>query len=490
MGLSFKSMIKIIGILTLIEGVFMLPVVFTAIHFEEWQASRAFAVTAVCCMVFGLLAVTRIRSEKLAMRAREGYFIAFLSWLYCSLLGAVPMYFCGSRFSFISCFFESVAGFSTTGCSVLDLDIVPMSMLLWRAMCHWLGGMGILILLISIFPLWGINNQSLATAETPGTHAKKIEATYSDTGKFLYLAYLILSVVEFALLWAGPMDWFNALLTTCSSISTAGLMILPESAWMYELPYVMAIVTVFTILSSISFIVYFLMLKGKWKEALKNYETKIFFFIIAVSTILIAVSLTVSGTYSSVWRAVRDSFLQVVSFISTSGYFVCDYTAWPSFASTILVLLLFIGGCSFSTSGSLKVIRVTVLFKLIKRGLLQQIHPNMVRAVMMDGKPVPARIASSITTHTMLFFGIFAMGCILLSFNDLDMETTITTSIGMLANTGVALGMPGGHGYFGMFNEFSQLVMSLLMIAGRLEMYAMVIVFARSFWKPDKAVAI
>ena len=214
MGLSFKSMIKIIGILTLIEGVFMLPVVFTAIHFEEWQASRAFAVTAVCCMVFGLLAVTRIRSEKLAMRAREGYFIAFLSWLYCSLLGAVPMYFCGSQFSFISCFFESVAGFSTTGCSVLDIDIVPMSMLLWRAMCHWLGGMGILILLISIFPLWGINNQSLATAETPGTHAKKIEATYSDTGKFLYLAYLILSVVEFALLWAGPMDWFDALLTT------------------------------------------------------------------------------------------------------------------------------------------------------------------------------------------------------------------------------------------------------------------------------------
>ena len=129
-------MIKIIGILTLIEGVFMLPVVFTAIHFEEWQSSRAFAVTAVCCMVFGLLAVTRIRSEKLAMRAREGYFIAFLSWLYCSLLGAVPMYFCGSQFSFISCFFESVAGFSTTGCSVLDIDIVPMSMLLWRAMCH------------------------------------------------------------------------------------------------------------------------------------------------------------------------------------------------------------------------------------------------------------------------------------------------------------------------------------------------------------------
>ncbi len=490
MGLSFKSTIKILGILTLIEGVFMLPVIFTAMNFGEWQAFRSFSIVSACCILAGLIAVTRIRLEKLAMRSREGYFIAFLSWVYCSLLGAVPMYFCGSEFSFISCFFESVAGFSTTGCSVLDIDLVPMSMLLWRAMCHWLGGMGILILLISIFPLWGINNQSLATAETPGSHTRKIEATYSDTGKFLYLAYLILSVVEFLLLWIGPMDWFNALLTTCSSISTAGLMIMPESAWMYDLAYVHIIVTIFTILSSVNFTVYFFIMNGKWREALKNYETKMFFVIIGVSSVLIALSLKLSGTYESIWLAVKDSFLQVVSFISTSGYFICDYTTWPAVPSTMLMLLLFVGGCSFSTSGSLKVIRITVIFKMIKRGLLQQIHPKIVKAVMLDGNPVPARMASAITTHAMLFFGIFALGCILLSFNNLDMETTITTSIGMLANTGVALGEPGGHGYFGMFNEFSQLVMSLLMIAGRLEIYAMVIVFARSFWKPDKAVTI
>ena len=206
--------------------------------------------------------------------------------------------------------------------------------------------------------------------------------------------------------------------------------------------------------------------------------------------LIIALSLRLTHTYSSMWQEIKDSLCQGVSFISTSGYFVCDYTHWPTFTTTFLILLLFVGGCSFSTSGSLKVIRVAVLSKLIKRGFIQQIHPNMVRAVVLDGHPVSARMASAITMHTMLFFGVFAIGCVLLSFNNLDMETTITTSIGMLANTGVSLGIPGNTGYFGMFNDFSQIVMSLLMIAGRLEMYAMVIVFARSFWKPDRAVAL
>ena len=490
MGLNVKAIIKVLGILTLIEGMFMLPVITAALVFNEWTAAGAFFTTCLICVCVGFVILTQLKFDKIALRSREGYFIAFLSWVYCSVVGAVPMYFCGEEFSFVSCLFESVAGFSTPGCCVLDMGIVPKSMLMWRAICHWLGGMGILVLLISIFPLWGINNQSLATAETPGNHTQKIEASSSDTGKFLYLAYLLLSAIEFILLTAGPMDWFNALLTTCSSISTAGLMITPESAWMYELPYVRLIVMIFTVLSSMNFIVYFLILKGRWKEALKNFESRLYLCIIGAATLIIALSLRLTNTYSSMWQAIKDSLCQVVSFISTSGYFVCDYTHWPTFTTTFLILLLFVGGCSFSTSGSLKVIRVAVLSKLIKRGFIQQIHPNMVRAVVLDGHPVSARMASAITMHTMLFFGVFAIGCLLLSFNNLDMETTVTTSIGMLANTGVSLGIPGNTGYFGMFNDFSQIVMSLLMIAGRLEMYAMVIVFARSFWKPDRAVAL
>lgn len=491
MGFNFKAVVKVLGILTLIEGVFMLPCLAVAMYYKEWASASSLLTTSLFCVCVGFVILTQLKFDRIILRAREGYFIACASWIYCSVLGALPLYFCGKEFSFISCLFESVAGFSTTGCSVLDINAIPLSMLMWRAVCHWLGGMGILILLISIFPLWGINNQSIAAAETPGPQTEKLETNYSNTGKFLYLTYLTLSVAEFILLILGPMDWYNALLTTCSSISTAGLIITSDSAWLYDLQYVRTIVMIFTILSSLNYMVYFLLIKKRWQAALKNVEVRAFFTIIAVATVLIGLSLKISGTYESLWQALKDGLFQVVSFISTSGYFVCDYTDWPSFTITVLILLLFIGGCSFSTSGSLKVIRIVILFKLIKRGLLKQIHPRMVKAIMLnDEQPVPARSAAAIATHTLLFFAVIIIGCILLSFNNLDMETTFTTTIGMFSNSGVALGLPGNSGYFGMFNEFSQLVMSFLMIAGRLEMYAIVIIFAKSFWRPDKAVTI
>lgn len=491
MGFNLKAITKILGLLTLIEGLFMLPCIGTAMHYQEWPAASSLFTASIFCICIGLVILTQFKFDKILLRPKDGYFIACASWIYCSLLGALPLFFCGEGFSFINCFFESVAGFSTTGCSVLDINEVPMSMLMWRAMCHWMGGMGILVLLVSIFPLWGINNQSIATAEAPGSHSTKIEANYSDIGRFLYISYFTLSAAEYALLVISPMDWYNALLTTCSSISTAGLIIRPDSAWMYELEYVRAVVLIFTILSSMNYMVYFLLVKKKSSEAFSNIEVKFYLGIIAVATILVSLSLKISGTYDNLWQAVKDSLCQVVSFISTSGYFVCDYTQWPSFAVTILVLLLFIGGCSFSTSGSLKIIRIVVLLKLIKRGLLQQIHPRMVKAVMLDDQtPVSSRTAAAITTHALLFFCVFILGCVFLSFNNFDMETTVTSAIGLFSNTGMALGLAGCSGYFGMFNEFSQLVMSVIMIAGRLEMYAIVIVCAKSFWKPNKAVTI
>ena len=491
MGLNFRAIRKILGILTLIEGLFMLPAVAAGLYYEEWKAAGSLFTISLICISVGFVILTQFRFDKIALRSREGFFIAFASWIYCSLLGALPLYLSGLNFSFMSCLFESVAGFSTTGCSVLDVSSVPLCMLMWRALCHWLGGMGILVLLISIFPLWGINNQSLAMAETPGSESSKMEAKSSDMGKFLYSSYLLLSTLEFILLIAGPMDWYNALLTTCSSISTAGLIITPDAAWMYDTLYVKIVVMIFSILSSLNYAVYFLASRRKWREIFKNNEIKAFFKIMGIATVLIALSLRFSGTYDNIWHAVKDGLFQVVSFISTSGYFVCDYTTWPAFTTTILMILLFIGGCSFSTSGSLKVMRVTVLFKLIRRGFMQQIHPHMVKAVMLDDNtPVSAKAASSIVAHTLLFFVIFFLGCVLLSFNDLDMETTVTTSIGLFSNTGMALGLPGCSGYFGMFDDFSKLVMCFLMIAGRLEMYSLVIVFAKSFWKPDKAVII
>ena len=239
-----------------------------------------------------------------------------------------------------------------------------------------------------------------------------------------------------------------------------------------------------------NFIVYFMAVKGKWSDIIKNIETRVFLAIVAAATVIIAVTLRLDGIYSSLWQAVKDSLCQVISFISTSGFYVRDYTSWPSFAIMILFLLLFVGGCSFSTSGSLKVIRVVIFFKLIKRGFLKHIHPRMVKAVMLDNKPVSAYSASSVTIHVLLYLGILMLGCILLSFNNLSMETTITSALGLFSNAGVALNGAGNFGYFGMFNQFSQLVMTFLMIAGRLEMYSIVILFTKSFWKHNKANAV
>ena len=200
---------------------------------------------------------------------------------------------------------------------------------------------------------------------------------------------------------------------------------------------------------------------------------------------LIALCLKFTGTYSSLWQAVKDSLCQVVAFIATSGYYVCDYTKWPTFAVVILFTLLFIGGCSMSTSGSMKVIRFVVFIKLIKRGIFRQIHPRAVKAVVVDGAAVPADKVSAITTHILLFFGVFFFSCIMLSFNNFDMETTITTAIGIFSNTGMAMGEAGCTGYFGMFIQFSQFFLALLMIMGRLEMYAVLLLFSKSFWRLD-----
>lgn len=490
MKVNYKSIIKILGIITFIEGLFMLPCIAAALYFKEWNAGRPLLITSAICIAAGLIILTQLKLDRIKLKYRESYFIACTSWVFAALIGALPFYFCGCDFSFISCYFESVAGFSTTGCSVLDADMIPNSLLMWRALCHWLGGMGILVLLISIFPLWGINSQTVALAETPGLKKEKLAAKYSYTSKFLYISYTVLSITEFILLVIGPMDWFNAFLTTCSSISTAGLIVTSSNSWLYNLVSVRAVILIFTVLSSLNFIVYFMAVKGKWSDIIKNIETRVFLSIIAGATLVIAVTLKLTGTYSTLWQAVKDSLCQVVSFISTSGFYVVDYTNWPSFAIMILFLLLFVGGCSFSTSGSLKVVRVVIFFKLIKRGFLKHIHPRMVKAVMLEKEPISAYNASSVTIHILLYMGILMLGCLLLSFNNLSMEATITSALGLFSNAGVALTGSGNFGNFSMFNEFSQLVMTFLMIAGRLEMYSVIILFTKSFWKHNRANAV
>ena len=485
--LNYPVLLKVVGMLTLIEGVAMLPSIITGLILEEWQAVSALFPTCIVCVCIGAVTVTQLKFKKINLHLHEGFLIACLSWVYCSVIAMFPYYFSGCGFPLVGSFFEAVAGFTTTGCTVLDINLMPQCLILWRAICHWLGGMGILVLILSIFPLLGISGHSIVSAESPGPSFERLGVNHTDSGKYLYSIYFIFTLIEFVLLLLGPMDFLTALTAAMSSISTAGLIITDANAAMFQDPYSRFIIMIFTLLSTISYILYYMILKGKWREAVRNSEVWSFFSIIGGSTVLIAVFLRISGCYSSLWQAVKDSLCQVVSMISTSGYFVCDYMEWPSFTRTLLFLLLFVGGCSASTAGSLKVIRVVIMIKLVFRGIFKRVHPHAVRPITQEGRAISAAMASSVTMHILLFFGVIIMGTILLSLNNLDMETTFTAVVGIFTNTGLALGQSGTTGYFGMFNEFSQIIMTVLMIAGRLEMYAIILLFTRSFWQPDKA---
>lgn len=490
MRLNYLVMVKVTGILTLIEGIAMLPCILAALIFEEWAAGSAFFPVCIVCIAVGWVILTQLKFNKIHLHLHEGFLIACLSWVYCSIIGMFPFYFSGNDFPLVGCFFEAVAGFTTTGCTVIDVNLIPHSLQLWRAICHWLGGMGILILVLSIFPLMGLSNQSIMSAESPGPAFERLGMKITEAAKYLYLIYLTFTVAEFVFLTIGPMDAFTALISTLSSISTAGLIITDSTAWMFENTYSRFIIMIFTILSTTSYIAYYMVLKGRVKDALKNAESRGFIAIISCTSVLIALVLRFTGTYSSLWQAFKDALCQVVAMISTSGYYVCDYMKWPPFAQCVLILLLLVGGCSASTSGSLKIVRVLILFKLIKRGIFRRIHPHAVRPIRLEGRTVSAQMVSSTTMHILLFFGVILIGSVLISLNNLDMETTITSVIGAFSNTGLALGEVGASGYFGMFNGFSQFILAILMITGRLEMYAIILLFTRSFWQPDKAIAI
>ena len=482
-----KAFIKIIGLLAVIEGLAMIPCAIIGCIFHESTSTISFIVLGSVLFAYGYLIVNHFRNIHFELRTHESYLISCFCWIFCSLIGALPFYCAGMGYGLIDSIFESFAGFTTTGCTCFDLDFMPKSLTLWRAISNWLGGMGILVLVCSILPALGAGGQSIASTETTGPNLIKIGGKFSDTGRFLYTIYIGFSVVEFILLAISPLNWYDALVNTLSSVSTGGLLVTTQNEALFSNVYVRLVIIVFTCLSSMNYTTYFYCLKGNFKAFFSNVEIRVFWIIIGSTTILITLDLWLTGTYSSFIHALKDSMAQVVSFITTSGYFVCEYTNWPTFSVVLLTFLIVLGGCSMSTSGSLKVIRVIALFKMINRNLFKQVHPQSVKPILIQGKPLAAEKASSITTHILLYFAVLLFSILVLSLNGLSTETTVTTALSIFSNTGMALGEVGSTGFFGMFNGFSKLYLCLLMLAGRLEVYALIMMFTKSFWQEDKS---
>jgi len=485
MNLNYHILLKILGLITTIGGISLLPAFFVAYLYDEPEVMKATALSAVIMLLVGIPATSKMKLKEVSLKLREGYLVVALCWLVLSILGAFPYYFAGYS-SFVDALFESVSGFTTTGSTVSDVDYMPRGLMMWKAISHWLGGMGILVFVISILPTLGIGGQKIVKAEAPGPKLDKVATRLTDSTKFLYLTYISFTIVEFLLLALGPMDIYDALVNTMGSISTGGLFTHSQGLVYYDSVYTELVMGLFTILSSVNYVLYYYAVRGKIGDVIRDIELRAFLVILAISIILVSAGLYAYGTYESLSQSLRYAFFQVVSFGTTTGYAICDYTSWPTVCIAIMFALMFIGGCAASTCGSIKVIRILVLFKLIGRGIYKRIHPRSVVAVKLGGKPILAPIVSQITGFILLYFVIFLLSCLVLSLQNLDMTTTISTAAGALSNTGLGFGSLGSTGNMGAFSDLLKLYICLLMIVGRLELFTVILLLTPSFWNSDR----
>jgi trk system potassium uptake protein TrkH len=471
----------------LIIGAAMIPPLIVSLLFREYETARAFALAAGAMLPVGAATVCFVKPLNTSLRTRDGILVVSLCWLLASALGTAPYIFSGVLPSFIDAFFESASGFSTTGATLIEnLYLIPKGLLFWRSFSHWLGGMGILVFVISIFPALGISAQNIVKAETPGPTLDKITTKISDNAKILYLIYISLSVVELILLSLGKMNLFDAIIHTFSSMGTGGLSNYAGGITSFNSVFVEVVISLFCLLASINFANYNDLLHRRWKELFKEPELRAFLLIMFVSAFLIAIVLVVSGTYESAPAALGQGFFHVISFMSTSGYVGADYSIWPAFCQWILFTLLFVGGCSASAAGGIKVIRVAVMCSLIRRNFFRQLHPRAVVPVKIGGKLLSSENVSNITVFIAAYTMVFFIGSLILALDNQDLLTTVSAAAAAVSNTGIGFGSVAAGEPFIVFSPFSRLFLSLLMIAGRLELFTIIILLTPYYWFPDK----
>ena len=483
---NYRIIVKTIGLMMLFIGAAMMVPMVYAICLGQTAVTFAFFIPSISCLTCGFLIHTRLRFLTTKLKHRDSYFVAFICWLTVSIIGTFPYLLSGCGYSLADCFFESVSGWTTTGAWTIDVPSMPRPLLLWKAFSNWLGGMGLLLLAISFFPVLGVEGQKMVTAELPGVQVEKMSARISDTAKISYKIYIVMTAVEFLLLLPSELTSFEALINTMSTISTAGLLNVDTGNVIATSPYVTGVFTAFSIFGSINFMMYFYLYKRQFKRIITNVEVRMFLLILIIASLAIAVSLYTQGFYDNLTEAWGIAFAQTVAFGATSGYEVANINMWPGLSKMILLIVLLIGGCSNSTSGSIKVIRFVVFMKLIQRGIYKRIHPRAMKPVMIQDRPISAASVSSITVFLILYFLVFVIGALGFSLENMDMETTFCTTLACITNNGTAFGgIIGGN--FSIFSSMGKVWAAILMLAGRLEMYAIILLFSRSFWNPNRA---
>ncbi|MEG0988500.1 MAG: TrkH family potassium uptake protein [Clostridium sp.] len=477
--MNYSIIFYIMGWILNFEAAFMVLPCIVAIIYGE-SAGWSFVITMAICLVIGVPLVIKKPKNKVFYTA-EGFVTTALSWIILSIMGAIPFLLCGAITNPVDAIFETVSGFTTTGASILkDVEILPRSILFWRSFTHWIGGMGVLVFILTLLPLAGGYHMNLMRAESPGPSVSRLVPKVQSTAKILYGIYIGLTLLEILLLLLGKMPLFDSLTISFGTAGTGGFAIKNDSMAGYS-PYLQNVATVFMILFGINFNIYFLILSGKFLQALKSEELK--FYLGIIGTAILVITFSVVGIYGNIGTAFHHSAFQVASIITTTGFATTDFDIWPEVPRTILVILMFIGACAGSTGGGIKVSRFVILLKTVRKELGQYLHPNAVYKVKMDGKVVEHEVVRSINVFLVTYVLIFTFSVLLVGFDNQSLITNFTAVTATFNNIGPGLELVGPSQNFSLFSNGAKMVLIFDMLAGRLEIFPILLLFVRDTWK-------
>ena len=477
--MNYSIILYILGCVLKFESAFLLLPAIVGFIYREDEALSYLFTSALCFIVGAITSHKKPASKNLFIR--EGFVTVAASWVIMSIFGAIPFVLTGDIPNYVNALFETISGFTTTGSSILtDVEVLSKTGLFWRSFTHWVGGMGVLVFIMAILPLMGGSTMNLMKAESTGPSISKLVPHVKDTAKILYGMYIALTLCEIAMLLLFHMPLYDALITTFGTVGTGGFGIYNTSIGGYS-PELQVIVTIFLVFSGINYTAYFYILSYKFKEAFRIEEVRWYLFIFFSAVAIITYN--IRGLYDSFGESLRHAAFQVASIITTAGFATTDFDLWPELSKCILVIIMIIGSCSGSTAGGMKISRVLMLVKTIKKELSLIVHPREVRKIRMDGHVLEHETLRNTNVFFVVYFVILLTSTLLISIDNFDFTTNFTAAIATLNNIGPGLAMVGPTQNFSIYSPFSKFVLMFNMLAGRLELFPLVIMMLPSTWK-------
>ncbi len=483
--MNLQLIARITAALVLIIAAFMLVPAMMALAGESPETLFAFLVPVAIMTTLGVSVLVGTRNLKApVLTARDGYLLVSVSWLAAAAFGALPFYLSGSMPTYTNAFFETMSGFTTTGASILtQIELLPKSLLFWRSLTHWLGGMGIVVLTVAVLPLLGIGGLQLIRAEAPGPSVDRLTPRITETAKILWYLYMAFTLLEIVLLLFGGMNLFDATTHTFGTLATGGFSPKNTSVGYYHSLYINGVITVFMLIAGMNFALHFKLLAGPRKSVFRDSELKAYLLIFFVATVIITLDLFKSGLFQTLSETVSHAAFQSASILTTTGYSTTDFEQWPFLSQTVLVFLMFIGGCSGSTGGGIKVIRIVTLFKQGFKEMKQLVHPRAVLTLKLSGRSVKNSIVFAISGFFFLYVFLVLIVTLLVASAEHDILTSLTTALATVGNIGPGLGLVGPAENYGFYPDWIKWVLSFAMMIGRLEIYTVMVLFTPVFWR-------